>query len=297
MGDSEERRIDDLFPDLPKPADVGMALRFAAVRNPVWSQHKANLIDLYLHYFVLVTRHGAYIDGFAGPQYPEHPEAWSAKKVIERRPRLLQKLFLCELDAGKIESLEQLRLAQPPQAGKEPKRTCRVLPGDFNQVVDGILENGGIRQKEATFALLDQRTFECHWATVEKLARYKQAGNRKIEIFYFWGSKWLQRSLSGISANAAKIDAWWGGTEWQWLEKSPQRESAILVARRFQEELGYAYAVPFPIYEREKGQGSIMYYMIHATDHPAAPGLMWRAYRNAVTLADPPPDQGKLCLE
>ena len=30
-----------------------------------------------------------------------------------------------------------------------------------------------------------------------------------------------------------------------------------------------------------------MYYMIHATDHPDAPGLMDRAYRNAVLPKEP----------
>jgi len=33
---------------------------------PVWTDSKARLIERYLHYFVLVTRHGIYIDGFAG---------------------------------------------------------------------------------------------------------------------------------------------------------------------------------------------------------------------------------------
>ena len=50
---------------------------------------------------------------------------------------------------------------------------------------------------------------------------------------------------------------------------------------RFKQELGYRSVKPWPIYERQDG-GNIMYYMIHATDHPAAPELMLRAYQKAV---------------
>jgi len=40
----------------------------------------------------------------------------------------------------------------------------------------------------------------------------------------------------------------------------------------------------WPIFERENG-GAIMYYMIHATDHPEAPKFMSRAYRRAGAAA------------
>ena len=50
---------------------------------------------------------------------------------------------------------------------------------------------------------------------------------------------------------------------------------------RFKNELGYKSVKPWPIY-KEQNSGRIMYYMIHATDHPVAPGLMSRAYKNVV---------------
>jgi hypothetical protein len=58
-------------------------------------------------------------------------------------------------------------------------------------------------------------------------------------------------------------------------------ETAIVVTKRFKEELGYKYVIPFPIREKDDGGGSIMYYMIHVTDHPAVPSLMRRAYEQA----------------
>jgi hypothetical protein len=60
------------------------------------------------------------------------------------------------------------------------------------------------------------------------------------------------------------------------------------LATRFKDELGYTYAYPYPIYERnEAGQGKIMFWMIHASDHPEAPKIMVRAYRNAVAPLEP----------
>lgn len=46
-------------------------------------------------------------------------------------------------------------------------------------------------------------------------------------------------------------------------------------------ELGYKTATPWPIYDR-KGGSTIMFHMIHATDHDRAPSLMRSAYTWAV---------------
>jgi hypothetical protein len=48
----------------------------------------------------------------------------------------------------------------------------------------------------------------------------------------------------------------------------------------------FSGAQQWPIYEKKEG-GAVMYYMIHATDHPLAPGLMARAYKKAVYPREP----------
>jgi hypothetical protein len=70
-----------LFPDLPAPAPK--PLKFKPARHPIWTENKAKLIERYLYYFVLITKHGAYIDGFAAPQANDKPESWAAKLVLE----------------------------------------------------------------------------------------------------------------------------------------------------------------------------------------------------------------------
>lgn len=42
----------------------------------IWTENKAHFIQQYLKYFVQITKHGAYIDGFAGPQSPKQPRSW-----------------------------------------------------------------------------------------------------------------------------------------------------------------------------------------------------------------------------
>jgi hypothetical protein len=48
--------------------------------NPVWTDNKARFIMLYLRYFVYITHHGTYIDGFAGPQAECETDSWAAKQ-------------------------------------------------------------------------------------------------------------------------------------------------------------------------------------------------------------------------
>ena len=65
------------------------------------------------------------------------------------------------------------------------------------------------------------------------------------------------------------------------MDSKAVEAAAELVAKRLKDEFGYRSVKPLPIFEREGGT-RVMYYMIHATDHPEAPRLMARAYRRAV---------------
>jgi three-Cys-motif partner protein len=145
-----------LFPDDDKQASFERSQpRFSDATTRVWSENKAAMIERYLYNFVFVTKHGIYIDGFAGPQRRDEPEKWSAKRVLELRPKFLSHFFLCELDPPSIQMLTDLVDQQPPPAKGEARRTYEVIPGDFNKNVDAILSS------TATFALfrsIDTRT-------------------------------------------------------------------------------------------------------------------------------------------
>lgn len=254
-------------------ATVAEQKDFKSLVHPLWTENKARLIQEYIRLFTFVTKHGTYIDGFAAPQRRNLKNLCSANLVLQAQPQWIREFWLCDIEPEGLSLLEEIKSEQAIG-----KRRVSVVPGDFNITIDKILSAGTIGDKTATFALLDQRTFECDWATVEKIARHKK-GN-KIEIFYFLATGWLDRSIAAVSrpGTADRLERWWGKPDWKSLRGVQAAVRGMDLAARFRDELGYAYAHPYPIHNQHRG-GRIMYHMIHATDHQAAPPLMQRAYR------------------
>ncbi len=257
------------IPILEKPEETD----FKSLRHPLWTANKAKLIQEYIRLFTFVTKHGTYIDGFAAPQERHLPELCSANLVLQARPPWIREFWLCDRDPKGVALLEEIKTAQTL-----PKRRIEVLSGDFNERIHDILGAGTIKPTTATFALLDQRSFQCDWATVRTIAAHKKT--HKIEIFYFLATGWLDRSIATVSRpeTIERLNQWWGRDDWRDLRKVSSAERGPLVAERFKAEFGYTYAYPYPIHSERLG-GRIMYHMIHATDHEAATPLMLRAYR------------------
>ena len=285
--DVEANCIGPLFPDLVV-APQKKQRRYKRVQDAIWTENKAKFIQQYLRIFVQITKHGAYIDGFAGPQYYDQLDSWAAALVLGSEPKWLRHFFLCELKPKGVAALQKLQQEQSglrDRKGHKIHRNIEVWAGDFNQNVEKILGGGKITQKEATFCLLDQRTFECHWSTVQKLAAYKAPPNNKIELLYFLGVGWLHRAFSGVR-RLELLEKWWGGKDYGALKGMGTHDIADLVRQRFQNELGYKYTAAYPIFDKNWGN-RIMYYMIHASDHGEAPALMVRAHRRAVRALPP----------
>ena len=264
----------------PPPEPLPLVVRNPkAPKEPVWTENKARLIERYLYGFVLVTKHGTYIDGFAGPQRPNKPDAWSARLVLASEPQWLRHFHLFDRDRSKIRHLERLR-------DEHEDRDIRIYRGDFNDRVQEILRPEVIGPREATFCLIDQWTLQCRWETLEAIAAYKPG--MKIELFYFLANFWLARTLRSLSTAKGRraARAWWGRDDWLDLADMHSPDRAQLVAQRFRAELGYKSAFAWPIYGRKDG-GAIMYYMVHATDHPRGAALMRDAYEGAVAPKPP----------
>src|SRR5580704_11966978 len=79
------------------PEQPRRPIKVIAPSNPVWTDNKARFIMRYLRYFVYITKHGTYIDGFAGPQQEKETDAWAAKLVLESEPRRLRHFHLCDI--------------------------------------------------------------------------------------------------------------------------------------------------------------------------------------------------------
>jgi three-Cys-motif partner protein len=246
---------------------------FRSLRHPLWTENKAKLIQEYIRLFTYITKHGTYIDGFAAPQRRDRLDFCSANLVLNTEPKRVRDFWLGDIAKDGLAILEDIASTH-----RARNRRVTVLSGDFNETVDQIIQSGQITEKTATFALLDQRTFECAWSTVQKLAGHKT--DRKIEIFYFLATGWLDRSIKAVKTvqTGAKLLRWWGRDDWKSLQGVDGILRAKSLADRFKSELGYASAYPYAIHDSNRG-GRTMYHMIHATDHQEAPPLMQRAYR------------------
>ena len=276
--------------DLQRREGALPPLQFSYLPRALWTKHKAELISEYLFYFVMITKHGVYIDGFAGPQNTAQPESWAAKLVLERQPQWIRHFFFCDISPDKTSNLKLLRDKQRYVKG----RTVDIACADFNSYVDTVLASDKINEKTAAFCLLDQRTFECDWATVQKIASRKTVGN-KIEIFYFVPTGWFGRAVDALGSPEETMIRWWGKNDWKHLRRMNNADIAETFKQRFPRELGYTYAYTWPIYDGHESQ-RVMYYMIHASDHREAPKLMRRAYKT-VTNRDKPHEQLTLLMD
>ena len=280
----QECHDDTLFDIAPSVAPEALAALGGA---RIWTENKASLIARYL--ILLRPRDQAWnLRGrLRRPQHIKNPENWSAKLVIESRPRWMKHFHLFDASRAQVARLKKMTAAQPPRDREkhEPERVIQIYEGDFNRRVREVLVAGAL-PRDATFCLLDQRTFECEWATVKALASYKTGRPHKIELLYFLPNFWLPRALKA-QRDKTVIDRWWGGKDWGILRDLPGIERAGMVCKRFKDEFAYGSVRYYPIFQHAEGGGHTMYYLVHAADHPESRRLMARAYRRAVFAPEP----------
>lgn len=254
--------------------------RFKPAPYAVWTARKAKLVEHYLRRFLYVTKSGAYIDGFAGPQNPNDPESWAARLILELKPHWLTDFYLFEQSPRQIARIKKMVGSLPVCDSKAQriKRNVKIVQGDMNVELPRFLAKRPIPEARPTFCLLDQWTAQCHWATVKAVAEYKKV-KRKVELFYFFPTGWVKRSLSKLSDE--KIAEWWGRSDWPDLAARDAEGIRWLFEQRLK-DLGYRWVYGWPIFEMPGGGGRILYHMVHATDHEKAPGLMENAYHEAL---------------
>jgi len=198
---------------------------------------------------------------------------------MQNRPAWLRNYYLFDKDPIQFKHLKVLRKNYLITHKDDGHRTVKVIAGDCNRRLPQFLLANPIKEKEATFCLLDQRSTECSWATVQFIASHKgRKGGHKIELFYFLAQSWMNRALKSWRKDVpSRFRRWWGKDGLKDFVELTSNERGQYIADRFKTELGYKYATPFPIQKRGK-EGCVMFWMIHASDHPRAIALMHDAY-------------------
>lgn len=258
-------------------------IKFPYIKCPLWTKNKALFIARYMKSFTYVTKHGTYIDAFAGPQHENTKSStWAVKLVLENEPAWLRNFNLFDIEKKQIQQLEKLKKDHfEKYSDLANNRKINIFLGDSNDTLPKFLSENPIRDKEATFCLLDQRSTECAWDTVRTVAAHKNRPDvLKIEIFYFLAQGWLDRSIRSWSTDQKQRGLqWWGREDLEDFLNLKSHERGKNLAARFRTELGYRYAYPFPI-QKEGEKGKTMFWMIHASDHHRAPNLMHQAYQH-----------------
>ena len=242
------------------------------IEAPLWTIDKSRLIDEYLHHFLLVTKHGVYLDLFAGRNTQLTPRIGPSGGFWNGAPRATL-----------------------------PFVTTRCATSSASRRTGcGIL--GGTTPRSASMKVMPTSAFTRCWREHLLLRRRRASALSTSVRSNATGLPWKQSHNTSVKAIRSRCSIFSRRSGWTALGPAPATarnwrhggatgttqhfrtlrsvERAIALCKRFRDELGYAYAVPFAIHE--KGAGSrTMYYMIHASDHPAAAGLMARAYLRA----------------
>lgn len=173
--------------------------------------------------------------------------------------------------------------------------------GDFNQLVLSDLAENRIPKDKPTFAFLDPDSTQLGWTTIEALARYKDApGLYKIELLILLNTdQALVRLVPRHqgpdyenSGDARTMDWVMGGRD-AWWDLNDQHFSAMNLMARYVHRLralGYLDVRAVPILNPRTRVRQ--YFLIHASDHPAAAGLMnWSEREAGPTRKEPPGQQ------
>jgi len=248
-----------------------------------WTQHKLDILGIYLRLYRRVAGNGSYIDGFAGTGeisvdgiVREGSVGVALKSGAFKRMRLYEK-------PAKARSLQEWvsSHAKPTQLAG-----IAVIGGDFNKKVRADLDAEVVPKDKPCFAFLDPDSTQLDWTTVETLARYKAECSPpetcKIELWILLNTyQALMRlmPINGKVVHEKTLNRWLGG-EAGWRDLYEQGQGAPFFARRYakrlESEFGYGAANVMTI--RDPKNGRPQYHMIHASDHHAAHSFMrWSA--------------------
>lgn len=249
-----------------------------------WTAHKLDILELYWKQYRRVAGNGTYIDGFAG----------TGEVLVEgqRRPgsaglAAASGAFKALLLYEKPRNAARLRKWLDEHC--EPKVAARatVRPGDCNVKIVADLDAGLVPQDRPCFAFLDPNATELAWSTVVRLATYKTEISPpercRIELWILLNThQVLGRLMPKKKPPSAEVlDRWFGHRD-AWWDLCEARSPLLLFAQRYAErleDLGYGAAVPRLISDPKTGRP--VYYMIHASDHPAAHSFMAWSSRTA----------------
>lgn len=260
-----------------------------------WTKGKLDILRKYLDAFTTATKNHAseriYIDAFAGE--PENRDRLTGDSIegsarialsIDNPPFTRLRFFETKYNAPRLqESLSR----------DFPSRDLRVLGGDCNEQIPLELQRLHKFDWAPAFAFLDPNGTEAAWDTVRTLALFKQHRKYKVELFLLIPVPMFMRLLpvdgrKVRNEDAESISRMFGTDEWYHIYQarldgeirpSDAREEYLnLIRWRIENQLSYNWT---HYIEVRNEAGSIIYYLIFATDHEAGDRIIRHLYAEA----------------
>lgn len=260
-----------------------------------WTKGKLDLLRRYLDAFTTATKNKSperiYIDAFAGEAEnqdrltgaPLDSSARTALK-IENPPFTKLRFFEIPAKAHVLETTLRLDF---------PDRDFKVVSGDCNEQLPEVLMELKDLDWAPTFAFLDPNGTETEWTTIELLAEHKSHRRYKVELFLLFPVPMFTRLLrtDGVpirDQDRIAIDKMYGTSEWNeiyaarlngHIDPGRAREEYLNLMRwRIERELLYEWT---HFIEVRNEAGSIVYYIIFATDNGAGDRIMRHLFAQA----------------
>jgi three-Cys-motif partner protein len=265
-----------------------------------WSEVKLQILTDYLQAFTRVVRGGSpeaiYLDLFAGSYENERRHepgtfAGSSQIALNIDPSFTRLVF-CELDGP----AQQLRAAIETDRPNDSR--WRVVEGDSNGTLPGILSSLTDVRWVPTFAFLDPRGLQVAWTTVEALARWRADKKTKVEQWMLFPEPALARVLGLQGArgrnSADRLNHLYGNDRWVAIHElrradhiTPEEmraEFVNLYRWQLEQDLGYKTTHALQIVNTA---GHPVYTMVFATDSDPGDKIMAHVYGSTATRTIP----------
>jgi three-Cys-motif partner protein len=255
-----------------------------------WTRNKLDILAGYLPAFNTASMGKAserlYIDLMAGQPGNRDKTSGqefdgSARLALQSEPGFTRHAFCEEASrAGVLESDLRTRF---------PHKDFAVYGGDCNRTIDQVLSDLSDWRWAPTFAFIDQQAAEVTWTTLAKVSAFRK-GQRKTELWVLASPAMIAKGVAGTNGAefATRVDKLYGNRDWRKIQAarddrriSPAQyrdDMVDLLRWQLQNEMGYAQTERIPM---RMTQGTPIYDMVFATDHPVGVSIMTHLYRRA----------------
>ncbi|MFE6863903.1 three-Cys-motif partner protein TcmP [Nocardia sp. NPDC057668] len=256
-----------------------------------WTSNKLQILGDYIPAFNTASKRSEerlYLDLMAGR--PENVQRLtgevidgSPRRVLSAAPGFTRHYFF-ELpsNAGELDAVLRKDF---------PLKNFRVVSGDCNRTIDGVLAELRDFRWAPTFVFIDQQAAEVEWETLVKLARFKGEGAKtKPELWLLVSPAFVARGVGGRKSHAfrEKVTRFYGTCNWLNIQEAREAreisgeeyrdEMVNLIRHQLAERLGYKFTQRIPMRMTNK---STIYDMVFAGDHDVGDKIMQHLYNKA----------------